>query len=75
MFIRRFQGCTKQFEAAGGLACIEPLEYHKDESIKSVTNDLLEQYFYKEEDTAMADKEDTAMAAKEDTAMAAEVDA
>ncbi|XP_067934669.1 uncharacterized protein [Watersipora subatra] len=44
----RVLGCTKQFEEAGGLACIEPLEYHKDEGIKAVTNDLLEKYFYKE---------------------------
>lgn len=28
---------------------IEPLEYHKDESIKSETNALLEKYFYKED--------------------------
>ena len=43
------QSCTAEFEEAGGLSVIEPLEYHKDESIKSETNALLEKYFYKED--------------------------
>jgi len=42
------QSCTKEFEDAGGLSVIEPLEYHNDDTIKQETNALLEKYFYKE---------------------------
>lgn len=40
-----------EFEKAGGLLFIEPLEYHNDETIKAETNAILEKYFYKEETT------------------------
>ena len=40
----------KSFEELGGLDCLELLEYHANEELRGRTNDILDTYYYKDDD-------------------------
>lgn len=39
---------AKEFEECRGLDCLEALEYSSNDTLRTQTNDLLETYFYKD---------------------------
>ena len=41
---------VKSFEELGGLDCLELLEYHANEELRGRTNDILDTYYYKDDD-------------------------
>lgn len=41
---------AKEFEECHGLDCLEALEYSSNDTLRTQTNDLLETYFYKDDD-------------------------
>ena len=49
MSLRNFPGFKEMFEATDGVACLEALEYNRNETVCQCANEILDTYFVEED--------------------------